>query len=479
MRLGLSSSACSVAVVILTLCSVNVMFLSEVGVGQTGERSPAGHGQDDFRMPIVNATHQRSQFASGGMRLPMRSSLIPKESVPRREVINLDSSRTVIANNTSNMEYPDVCFYGSTRFFFSRQTTKSFVTNFLTVLRDISLRSFNEALIAKKNKIHVLVPISSYEPHFQSVDDVIKYLRPVVDTYTNLDVTFSPNAHRIAKRRFSKTDCKWVVITKLDADDVIFPGFLDWIVQKIIPTLDRGAVVGGQFMNRLIVGYGLCMLKTNVGPFHWPGEAMAQTRVIRRDVFERLSNPFEAPPHTSALSSLRRDVFKLFFAGEPIPLPLVRKTNGDRLRYSEEKLWDARMENVTGIRMVEPSLASEPFGPPSLYLKSPLSSHFLYENIAIMPHCTDAEWASVWEKATLQNAMKSNMDYIHKTLQSLPFSVYDACKSHSFFSDYFGSSNLAWFGNATTCEAMEAKVRQGLKAKQDMDGLVRFLPSEP
>lgn len=440
----------STAVVIIVLCSTNLVFLSKLGLNVESSHTPVVDGSafpTNIQLPI-NATKNVSRKALD----------TPKE------LMKSGSTRSVIANNTASMKYSDVCFYGSTRFFFGQTTTKKFVMNFLTVLRDVSLRSFNEALIAK-NKIHVLLPISSFKPHFQSVEDVIKFLKPVVDTYTKLEVTFTRNAHNFARRRFKKTSCKWVVITKLDADDVIFPGFLDWIAQKVIPTLDRGAVVGGQYMNRLVMGYDLCLVKSNVGPFHWPGEAMAQTRVIRRDVFLQLRTPFEAPAHTAALSSLRRAVFRLLFEGEQLPIPLEQKPNGARLKYSQEKLWDAQMENITGIRMVEPSLASDPFGPPSVYLKSPLSSHFLYENIGTMPRCTDSKWASAWDKALYQNAIKSNMDYIHTTLQRLNFSVYDTCKSHSYFADFFaGTSNLAWFGNATTCEEMEARLRKALKA---------------
>jgi hypothetical protein len=93
-------------------------------------------------------------------------------------------------------------------------------------------------------------------------------------------VDFSKRAHANAARTFRTTDCEWVVSTKLDADDVVFPGFLDWIVQKIIPTLDRGALVGGQRMARLQMGFGHCKANTTFPPIHWPGEAMGQTRVF-------------------------------------------------------------------------------------------------------------------------------------------------------------------------------------------------------
>ncbi|KAI2494387.1 hypothetical protein MHU86_20159 [Fragilaria crotonensis] len=501
-RLSLGGLA---AIVILAFCSFNVIFLAKLGESQTivntlvarddfasfrgkqaikvdselesilvktralpfDQPTPRQRDPSHVKVPIIDASIMLSQDEHEATRVmlvaPSEVPRIPQSTIHRGVIVpdSATSTRTVIANNTASLEYSDVCFYGSTRFFFDQNTTKQFVMNFLTVLRDVSLRSFNEALIAK-NKVHVLLPISSFEPHFQSVDDIVNFLKPVVDTYTKLEVTFAPNAHEIAKQRFTETDCEWVVLTMLDADDVIFPGYLDWIAQKVIPTLNRGAVVGGQQMNHLQIGYDLCMVETDIQPRHWAGESTGQTRVIRRDVFDRLGNPFEAPTHTGTLTALRRKVFRMLFKDEPLPVSLLLRRKA-RLNFTLQKLWDADLENITGIRMVEPSLTSEPFGPPSVYLKSPLSAHFFYEKIVNMSRCTISEWASVWEKAMNQNVVKSNMDYIYTTLQGINFSIYDSCKSHSYFSEVFaGTSNRAWFGNATTCEEMEAKLRETL-----------------
>jgi hypothetical protein len=50
-------------------------------------------------------------------------------------------------NETEHVEdYNHICFYGSTRVFFREQATKSFVINLLTILHDLSLRSFNKAV---------------------------------------------------------------------------------------------------------------------------------------------------------------------------------------------------------------------------------------------------------------------------------------------------------------------------------------------
>ena len=91
------------------------------------------------------------------------------------------------------------------------------------------------------------------------------------------------------------------------------------------------------------------------------------------------------------------------------------------------------MEKVTGIRMVEPTLAREPFGPPAVYIMSPLSGHFKYAKIVKAPRCTEAEWSRLWNDAMHLNGIKSNLDYIFKTVQQVDFSIYDTCKSHTFF----------------------------------------------
>ena len=55
------------------------------------------------------------------------------------------------------------------------------------------------------------------------------------------------------------------------------------------------------------------------------------------------------------------------------------------------------------------------------------------------------------------NGIKSNLDYIFKTVQQVDFSVYDTCKSRAFFTLRHHFPNQAWSGKATTCEEMETK----------------------
>lgn len=381
-----------------------------------------------------------------------------KQLPPRIDKSRPASFHDVLRNDTASLYYPKICFYGSTRIFFTENTTKTFVKNLLILLRDLSLRSYNEALIAK-NKIHVMIPISMFKPHFKSVQDLVRVVKPVIDTYDKLVVDFSKRAHAKAARKFRTTDCEWVVATKLDADDVIFPGFLDWIVQTVIPTLDRGALVGGQRMARLQMGFGHCEANSTFPPIHWPGEAMGQTRVFRRDVFEMLDMPFDAPPHSIALNAYRRLVFRKLFPNRKLPKPLQKDLIGPKA-FAQNRAWDAEMENITGIRMVDPSFANQPFGPPSIYIRSPMSSHFDYSRVFHSPRCTEAEWSSVWDDIMHLNGFSSNMSYIYTTLQTLDITVYDICKSHTLFRQFFGDKNRKWFGNATTCEELDTKFRQ-------------------
>jgi hypothetical protein len=401
----------------------------------------------DMPWNVVSVT----DTTKGLTRSPERSQKLFKDLLNYSAASSPDD---VINNNTASMEYPEVCFYGNTRFFFDEKTTKPFVMNLLTFLRDISLRSYNEALIGK-NKIHVLIPISSYEPHFRSWQELHDFLRPVVDTYTKLNVDFSPDAYERAASNFGNTDCKWVISAKLDADDVILPGYLDWIVQKVIPTLRRGALVGGRYMARLHIGFGRCTVDTSRGPgrHFWSGMATAQTRVFRRDVFEALGMPFESSNHSTAVNRLRRDVFEKILKLKP-PKLLKNTTIKVMRNITLQKSWDAEMEKITGIRMVEPTLAREPFGPPAVYIMSPLSGHFNYSKIVKAPLCTEAVWSRFWNDAMHLNGIKSNLDYIFKTVQHVDFSVYDTCKSHTFFDLSVDFPKQDW---PSTCEEMETK----------------------
>lgn len=342
-------------------------------------------------------------------------------------------------------EYDDICFYGSTRFSLTKNATKAFAMNLVTVLRDIALRSYNEALTGK-GKIRVHIPITkAYESYFHS-------LLGSLDGYDKLQVDFSESAHQHAANAFRTTTCQWVVIVKLDADDVLFPGYLDWIVQKVIPTLDRGALVTSRELPVLSCGFNRCMSEYIAMNF-FGGMSVGQTRVFRRDVFEALGMPFESPTHTSCWFVFRRAVFEHILKVKP-PAVLRRPVPPEVWRnFSLQESMDSDLEKATGIRTVETT--SSGFGPAGIYLRTPLSGHFEYDKILTRTQeCTPQEWSRVITDATRSNVMKSKMAYVRNVIFAANMTLFDTCKSHKYF-------EIDWF-DKHTCEEMEASMRKAL-----------------
>lgn len=331
----------------------------------------------------------------------------------------------------------------------------------LTLLRDVALRSYNDALMGK-GKVTVLVPITSFQPHFANLQEIIAFLQPAVSKYGKLNVELVGRAYKKAARMFKQTTCSWVVSTKLDADDFLSPGYLDWIAQKVIPSLEkdgsRGAVVGARNIGKLQYAYGRCEVHTAGYPhggYHFPGEAMGQTRIFRRDVFEALGMPLEAPSHTTALVVTRRAVYeKILRVHENVTeIPWFVSTDYKILRnHSLQEAVDSEMEKATGIRMIETNRAG--FGAPGVWLKTPLSSHVNYNHVITAKPCTDELWSTIINEAMFLNGIKSQFEYVHDTLKVLNTSLYDTCQSSKTFTSF----KMKWF-NGSTCEEMERNLQ--------------------
>ena len=327
----------------------------------------------------------------------------------------------------------DVCFFGDTRLFLTETATDVFVNEILTFLGKVALRSFNEAL--SEGKIHVMIPLHQVKPHFNHWTEVDKFIRPLIADYEHLNVDFSPRAFSSAANFFGRTKCSWVVAVKLDADDVLAPGYLDWIVKDVIPTLKRGAVVASRRLPRLNYGYKRCNsdptegVKGKLGfddtcPY-WSGWSVGQTRIFRREVFKALKMPFESVAHALALTFYRRDVITEILKEKP---PWFFKRD-----FKHAKRWhlfrrsDKIMEKKTGIKMIDSVEAG--FGPSGIYMKTPLSSHFPFGRLNRLPKCTPAKWIETIANATRGNTVKGKYEYLYEWGQHSNLTRFDNCVS--------------------------------------------------
>jgi hypothetical protein len=361
--------------------------------------------------------------------------------------------------NLGNSNNNKVCYYGNTRFFLDKEATDIFAIEALTFLRDVTLRSFNEALTTNVNeKVHVMIPIKQYAPQFASAQELIDLMHPVVDTYDRLDIDFSPDAYQKVATSFlsQENKCNWIVSIKLDADDVLSPGYLDWITRSIIPTLHRGAVVASRKLARLNYGFGRCFVNPEIHFFkpmgeydtcpYFAGWSVGQVRVMRRDVFEALDMPFDSDAHAVNLSVLRAQVMTKVL--KRVPPPLLNRDFKLVKNYTLFLDTDAEMEELTGIKMVETTEAG--FGPAGVYMKTPLSSHFPFNEYPSYGECTPALWSKAISNATLLNKVKGTFDYIYNYGEKSKMTLLDLCKS----SGTWRKERRSWFG-MKTCEEMD------------------------
>lgn len=319
------------------------------------------------------------------------------------------------------------CIYGYTKYFVGEMSTKNFAMSLLTVLRDVSLRSFNCALQGI-GKIHILAPISKYEPHFSSLDDILEFLKPVLDTYDKLSVDFTAGAIPAAKDDFDSTTCKWVLSINLDADDIIAPGIVDWMVKEVVPTLENGAIVGCQTNSHIHYGFDRCVGTVQSKPTFFSGQAQGQTRIFSRELFNALGRPLSALGHAHALLDYRKVVFEKFLK-QPVPASLTDK--GTRGSYGKQSAMDNELEKASGIKMVETSKSG--FGMSGIYMHTLLSGHFLFNSIGTNPRCTQEQWNKTIVGATPNGAARWDVDHVLDSLIHANITLYDLCKSNLFF----------------------------------------------
>lgn len=358
---------------------------------------------------------------------------------------------------------PNVCYYGDTRFFLSENSTAVFAKELVTFLGEVALRSFNDALTS--GKIHVTIPVTEVQPHFVDWQDLVQFVTPMVESYDKLQVDFAPQAYTTIADSFHETNCDWVVSVKLDADDILAPGYLDWVVDKILPTVDRGAIVASRRLPRLNYGFNRCYANPKTGLVgklgthatcpYWAGWATGQTRIFRRDVFIALGMPFQSEPHALALSVLRSQIFTTIL--QETPPSYLEADFQIAKNYSWFNSTDAEMEAKTGIKMIETTDAG--FGPAGIYMKTPLSSHFPFGNVSLFDRCSTDKWNEAVSNATTLNHVKGKYDYLYNWGQKSKITFYHMCKSSAMF--HRERQHRGDFGRKP-CEEMERKLQEEL-----------------
>jgi hypothetical protein len=176
--------------------------------------------------------------------------------------------------------------------------------------------------------------------------------------------------------------------------------------------------------------------------------SQGMTLIYRWDVFERLGFPFKIKTHRHELGNLRANIFNAF----------TRKTSSERrcaLSGGKDPSNDHDdLENITGVHFVD-TVKANVFGPPALFLHTPLSSHFPWIEWSQRNHteCSRERWQAVVANATQGNLMSGDLDYIYTNLHNVGnLSLLEACRSNT----YFLQSQQAWTNGSKTCDEVHA-----------------------
>jgi hypothetical protein len=358
-----------------------------------------------------------------------------------------------------------ICLFGTTRLFLSNESTTVFVQELLTFLGEVSLRSFQSA--TSEQTVTVLIPVTDEKPHFLDWNELAAFVQPMIKEYSRVIVDFSPNSYNESLRRVSTSNCEWIVSVNLDADDILVPGYIDWIINQILPTLDKGAIVASRRLPRLHYGFNRCNLDVKQGLLgklgtwetcpYWSGWATGQTRILRRDIFESLDRPLHPVPHALALSQLRSAIITNLLK----QIPPVYLHNDFELakNYTLFESIDNEMELITGIKMIDSTDAG--FGPAGIYTKTPLSSHFPFAEVSTYDYCSKEKWEEVISNANLLNQANQSYDYLYEWGQKSKITFYHMCKSSIMY-----KKERKFHGKfrETPCNIMEHQLQEELEA---------------
>lgn len=335
-----------------------------------------------------------------------------------------------------------VCFMGFVPIRIMPNATKTFVTSMLEFAREISLRSFGDALTNGGGQvIHLRISFGGdLDAHFASWDEFCKYFMVLEDKYHNLKIYMedsrkkNPEGLKTWSRVPETLKCAWIFSTKLDADDVMMPGYLDWMRDEVVPKLRREEKLGALVTTRenlpkILVAFDRCTaLKPSKGQF-WSGFSVGQTTIMRKDLFEKIR--FVQGGHYFILNKFRKIVMTKFL-NQKVPSGFFPED----ANFTQMEAADERIEEQSRIKLVD--TYSSGFGTAGFYMHTLLSGHFRYTSLPRAAVCTEREWAKVMKKSAFinQDITSQQLLYIRDGAQQIiKVTPNDLCESHQFFKE--------------------------------------------
>ena len=236
--------------------------------------------------------------------------------------------------------------------------------------------------------------------------------------------------------------CAWVAKIRLDADDVLAPGYFEYISNEIVvknlegtlTTEGRswlGALIASRKLNRVVLGKGVCEAEMMEGQL-FAGWSVGQAIVVPVSVFADLGYNIVGGDHTTVGQLLRNEVaHKVLhdadYSSRAGRLPALSKSTNQTEDGIPDynKAYDDLDATRSRVLIVD---TNNTFGHVHPYLVTPLSGHFPWGELNELPRCTGPQ------KKKIQAGFSYSIDFVFAGMEILkPVELVDACLSNNHF----------------------------------------------
>ena len=237
--------------------------------------------------------------------------------------------------------------------------------------------------------------------------------------------------------------CAWVANVRLDVDDVLAPGYFEYISNNVVvdklegTTTARGesclgALVTSRTLNKLVLGKGICeanMLEGNL----FAGSSVGQTAVTSVHAFSEMGYRIAGGgQHKTLCQRLRNEVARKVlhdadYSSRAGRLPALNKTTNqmDDGFETYNEAYDQLDATRSRVLIFD---RYETFGQVHPYLITPLSGHFPWGELSKLPPCT------VSQRERITAGFGYDIDFAFAGMTALEsVELIDACRSNSFF----------------------------------------------
>jgi hypothetical protein len=204
--------------------------------------------------------------------------------------------------------------------------------------------------------------------------------------------------------------CQWMVRVRLDADDLLAPGYLNYLQNEVIQKQSKhwfGAVVLARAVQMRVQGKGLCGQRWKVDQPFYSGYSMGQTIIMPRRFWINTGRQMFGCQHTECVQ-----VYRDLVANRVLGMFDYHSLSGSAHGGHElfDAAYDAKDEPMTRVRAIDISSQFK-----HVYMINPLSGHFPWKLVKTngSARCsTRPDDDSIWDGLSEGDAAQSNKRFI-------------------------------------------------------------------